>query len=577
MEEVQLRVEKAYPMDLGRGIIRLDPTALLTLYLSLGDSVEIIGKKKTTAKVWRADREDWELGITRVDNFIRQSAGVSIGDTVTIKKVSPQKAKKLVLAFLDNTTQGGPEVDFDENTNEIIKRHILKRSIISGDIVPIVTSISEQKSLTELPESLTTSQVIPLVAISTIPSDVVVQVFEETEVELLDKAAKRKTTKSKFDNSKAKSEIVKVQNNSSSSEFDTIAAQLESIKVKLDTINIPNIDNYFSLSQAIAEFVTDKKDKEIDIITLAENVSKTKDHFEKIVRNITENNTKYNIEDNVTLSVLKNVMDKSDKIIFEYICSLKLPDAFKYVNELDFKLDIYHRVALSEIAHKKIKEIEFQVNNPFFFVKSRRNYRQLVNELAQLDNDGVQGTKDLKEFISTIEQIMKKIKETEDNLEDEKRSGIYHTISNYFIVIISLLLSFYQLVAAKYLNIDPLLPIIVSFFLFVAICLLLKSGSSLKIIYLGYKNNLFTKSDITASVFSIIFFLMIFSGPIDLFIPDFLNVLIPNYTKYILPFGIVLTIFYLLKESVKEAKLKLTIKEIKDLIEKYGFDVSIRT
>lgn len=94
MEEIQLKVEKSYPIDLGRGIIRLDPTTLLKLQLSPGDVVEIQGKKKTTAKVWRADRQDWDQGLVRIGNFIRQNAGVSIGEKVTIKKVEAAEAKK---------------------------------------------------------------------------------------------------------------------------------------------------------------------------------------------------------------------------------------------------------------------------------------------------------------------------------------------------------------------------------------------------------------------------------------------------------------------------------------------------
>jgi transitional endoplasmic reticulum ATPase len=98
MEEIKLKVEKAYPIDLGRNIIRLDPTALLKLQLSPGDVVEIKGSKKTTAKVWRADRQDWEQGLARLDNFTRQNAGVSIGDKVIIRKVEASEAKKLILA-----------------------------------------------------------------------------------------------------------------------------------------------------------------------------------------------------------------------------------------------------------------------------------------------------------------------------------------------------------------------------------------------------------------------------------------------------------------------------------------------
>lgn len=179
MEEIQLKVEKAYPIDLGRGIIRLDPTTLLKLQLSPGDIVEIRGKKKTTAKVWRADRQDWDQGLVRIDNFIRQNAGVSIGEKVTIKKVEAPEAKKLILALPESMTQGGPELQFGEHANEIIKRHILKRPVFRGDIIPIINSMSQPMT-----ESLTTSQVIPLVAVETDPSNTIVLVTEATLIEL---------------------------------------------------------------------------------------------------------------------------------------------------------------------------------------------------------------------------------------------------------------------------------------------------------------------------------------------------------------------------------------------------------
>jgi len=179
MEEIQLKVEKAYPIDLGRGIIRLDPTTLLKLQLSPGDIVEIRGKKKTTAKVWRADRQDWDQGLVRIDNFIRQNAGVSIGEKVTIKKVEAPEAKKIILALPESMTQGGPELQFGEHANEIIKRHILKRPVFRGDIIPIINSMSQPMT-----ESLTTSQVIPLVAVETDPSNTIVLITEATLIEL---------------------------------------------------------------------------------------------------------------------------------------------------------------------------------------------------------------------------------------------------------------------------------------------------------------------------------------------------------------------------------------------------------
>jgi transitional endoplasmic reticulum ATPase len=72
MNEVQLEVAKAYPNDSGRGIARLDPDTLLHLKLSPGDIIEIEGADTTAAKVWRADRQDWNTDTVRIDGFTRQ-------------------------------------------------------------------------------------------------------------------------------------------------------------------------------------------------------------------------------------------------------------------------------------------------------------------------------------------------------------------------------------------------------------------------------------------------------------------------------------------------------------------------
>ncbi len=174
MEEMQLKVEEAYPIDLGRGIIRLDPTTLLKLQLSPNDIVEIRGKKKTTAKVWRSDREDWDLGLVRIDNFIRQNADVWIGEKLIIKKVEPLEAKTLILALPEGMIEEGTKLNLGERDIELIKRHIFKWPVYTGDIVPIM--IQEHQSI---------NQVIPLVAVETEPANTIVQVSEKTAIIIL--------------------------------------------------------------------------------------------------------------------------------------------------------------------------------------------------------------------------------------------------------------------------------------------------------------------------------------------------------------------------------------------------------
>ncbi|MDD4498337.1 MAG: CDC48 family AAA ATPase, partial [Methanosarcinaceae archaeon] len=71
------------------------------------------------------------------------------------------------------------ELHFGEHANEIIKRHILKRPVYRGDVIPIINTMSQP-----MKESMTTGQVIPLIAVETVPANLIVLITDETQVEL---------------------------------------------------------------------------------------------------------------------------------------------------------------------------------------------------------------------------------------------------------------------------------------------------------------------------------------------------------------------------------------------------------
>ncbi|MFB6234080.1 MAG: CDC48 family AAA ATPase [Halopenitus sp.] len=171
MNEVQLEVAKAYPNDSGRGIARLDPDTLLHLKLSPGDIIEIEGAETTAAKVWRADRQDWNTDTVRIDGFTRQNADVGIGERVTIRKAEAEKADKLVLAPPEEAS-----VQFGSDAAGMVKRQILKRPVVERDIVPVMSS-------TNHPFMRSPGQAIPLIAVETEP-DGVCMITEDTDVEL---------------------------------------------------------------------------------------------------------------------------------------------------------------------------------------------------------------------------------------------------------------------------------------------------------------------------------------------------------------------------------------------------------
>jgi transitional endoplasmic reticulum ATPase len=176
VKDILLKVAKAYPNDSARGIARLDPNALLTLRLSPGDIVEIEGKRSTAAKVWRADRQDWSQDYIRIDGFIRQNAGVGIGDRVKIRKAKYSDALRIILA-----PPSGSQMQYGEEAADLIRRQTIKRPIVSGDILPIMSSGGHP--------FVGRMEAVPLVVTGTEPSGVVV-ICERTEIVLLEKPAK---------------------------------------------------------------------------------------------------------------------------------------------------------------------------------------------------------------------------------------------------------------------------------------------------------------------------------------------------------------------------------------------------
>src|ERR671928_1804818 len=86
---VSLRVLTAYARDIGRGVVRIDGQSMDIIGAANGDMVEIIGKKDgTDARCYRLLPSDEDQGITRIDPALRKLIGVTIDDTVTIRKLA---------------------------------------------------------------------------------------------------------------------------------------------------------------------------------------------------------------------------------------------------------------------------------------------------------------------------------------------------------------------------------------------------------------------------------------------------------------------------------------------------------
>jgi hypothetical protein len=304
---------------------------------------------------------------------------------------------------------------------------------------------------------------------------------------------------------------------------------------------------------------------------------KTKEHYDIIVKNIIELNNEYEVEDNTVLLILDRVLTdrvltESDKTGYDFA------DAFNYINELNSKIEIIYRVALSEVVHRKRKVVDLQRN--LFFSSRPPNYSESGNNKLDKFDDTLQGTKDIKKCIVKSKKEIKKLQKTEAYLVEEQKTGIRDALKTIIFWGIPLLFNFYSLVAVGYFTVDFYTPITFYIFLSCVTYFLLKSGVNLKIIHLAYKNNIFKFKKLELLSY-IPILTIVFMGLMSIIKepPKFNDSKISLFGYFLIILGFVFFMILLsisLKDSAEEAKLALIKKEVDNLIEKYDINNLMR-
>ncbi len=133
MSSVQLKVAEAKQQrDVGRSIARMDSDTMKTLGVTVGDVVEIVGKKSTAAKAWPAYPEDQGLSLLRIDGFIRKNCNVSINEFVGVKKAEAEYAASVKLAPVDI------RISVDNDFIRFVKDRLIDRPATRGDTLLIM-------------------------------------------------------------------------------------------------------------------------------------------------------------------------------------------------------------------------------------------------------------------------------------------------------------------------------------------------------------------------------------------------------------------------------------------------------
>ena len=166
MSEVQLRVGDTRQRDVGRGIARIDQRTFHKLGISAGDTIEIVGKRTTSAIAWPAYSEDQNRKMICIDGFTRKNAGVAINAYVVVRPAKVNEALSVTLAPVDM------RLNIDEDFKNFVKNRLMERTLVEGD--------------TTLVEML--GHAIPLTVTKTRPHGIV-KVTPETRLTILNEPA----------------------------------------------------------------------------------------------------------------------------------------------------------------------------------------------------------------------------------------------------------------------------------------------------------------------------------------------------------------------------------------------------
>ena len=135
--------------DVGYGRARVDSRSRRSLSLDLGDVIEIVGKRVAVAKVFKGDIEDEGMNTIRIDGPTRTSVGVSVNETVRIRKCDPKMAEKVTLV---PNIPDGKRIAFEEGADLIFRKNLQERALIKGAdiLIPNIALMGNRSTFTVL-------------------------------------------------------------------------------------------------------------------------------------------------------------------------------------------------------------------------------------------------------------------------------------------------------------------------------------------------------------------------------------------------------------------------------------------
>jgi len=153
--ERELVVGSAEKLDVGKGIVRIDPDAMRKMYLNYGDIVKIKGEKITAAKALPDVTEG--SNIIRMDSILRKNSGALLGDKVSVSRAEVKDAKAITLAPMQADMQFSGDLSsyFKEKFSDvpIVQNNVFVFEIFNRSLPFVVTKTNPRGILRIVPST----------------------------------------------------------------------------------------------------------------------------------------------------------------------------------------------------------------------------------------------------------------------------------------------------------------------------------------------------------------------------------------------------------------------------------------
>jgi transitional endoplasmic reticulum ATPase len=100
---LKLKVTEALGKDVGRALARIGPEDMEVLTVTIGDMVEVIGKRSTACKVMPAYKDLRGQSRIQLDGLSRENAGAALDELVAVRKITARPAQRIALSPLTIT------------------------------------------------------------------------------------------------------------------------------------------------------------------------------------------------------------------------------------------------------------------------------------------------------------------------------------------------------------------------------------------------------------------------------------------------------------------------------------------